>query len=479
MSANDTTRMRAPKGMRAGLRKVGSVGLAVALAAATLTTIVAAGATASSAYTSPTQGIAASSIPSSDGPIVVAVVLGQSGTDAADALAPYEVFARSTRFSVYTVAATSAPVALNGGLSVMPTFTFADAASGAAPAPDLIVVPAVDEPDGASEAELRKFVLNQYDRGGQILGICAGARVLAATGLLDGHHATSHWSRLAQLRESRPQVDWIAGQRYVQDGRITTSAGVTSGIPAALRVVQQLASDAEAERIGQEMAYPSWSLDGSTAIPAQRFAPSDLGVGLNAVLPWFRPTVGVALADGVSEVDAVAPFEVGSYSAAARVVPFGIGSSVITAHGLVLLTTPATEAPPAIDRVLIPETGDEGDRAALGHWAGSEGRPAAALRTASGHGGFDAALEDLAAHDGRVLASSTAKMIDYPTVPTAGSQQWAEPRTIALLVLAMALTVLAGFIPRFLRGLWTRRRRTRSPSVEEMPAPETHALVER
>src|SRR5436190_8575886 len=132
--------------------------------------------------------------------------------------------------------------------------------------------------------------------------VCAGSRLLAAAGLLDGHRATSHWSRLKGLQRSRPQVDWVGGQRYVQDGKITTTAGVTSGVFGALRLVEQLAGTTEAQRVGGEMAYPGWSLDGPTGIPAQRPAPRDLA-SLLAALAWRRPTLGVGLAEGVGELD--------------------------------------------------------------------------------------------------------------------------------------------------------------------------------
>ena len=56
----------------------------------------------------------------------------------------------------------------------------------------------------------------------------------------------------------------MRGQRYIQDGKITTTAGVTSGVFGALRLVQQLVGAAEAQRVGRELAYPGWSLDGPT-----------------------------------------------------------------------------------------------------------------------------------------------------------------------------------------------------------------------
>ena len=148
------------------------------------------------------------------------------------------------------------------------------------------------------------------------------------------------------LQRSRPQVDWVRGERYVQDGTITTTAGVTSGVFGALRLVRQLAGTAEAQRVGGELAYPGWSLDGPAAIPAQRPAPRDLTNLLAALAPWRRPTVGVGLAEGIGELDVAAPFEVYATSFAARTVPIAAGRTVTTRHGLRLIAAPPRHRTP-------------------------------------------------------------------------------------------------------------------------------------
>ena len=223
--------------------------------------------------------------PVPQGRLTVAVVLGASGSVITDALGPYEVFARSPEFFVYTVSADPAAM-LSGGLAVVPDYSLGDVDAGTVPAPDVVVVPAVVSPAGSKERPLREWLARRAGRGAHLLGVCAGSRLLAAAGLLDGCRATSHWSRLKGLQRSRPQVDWVRGQRYVQDGKITTTAGVTSGVFGALRLVQQLAGATEAQRVGGELAYPGWSLDGPTGIPAQRPAPRDLTNLLAALAPW-------------------------------------------------------------------------------------------------------------------------------------------------------------------------------------------------
>jgi putative intracellular protease/amidase len=440
------------------LRRTAHVAIAVALGSATFIALLAGGVAEGMAQSSPppAEGTLPSSHPSSAGPIVVAVALGRSGTDAADALAPYEVFAKSGKFSVYTVAATHAPVPLNGGLHAVPTYDFADVASGAARKPDLVVVPAVNDPNGEQESELRAWIVHQSQTGARILGICAGSRVLAATGLLDGHRATSHWSRIAPLQKSNPNVTWVQGQRWVDDGTITTSAGVSSGIPASLHLIQKLAGKAEAAKIASEVRYPGWTPGGPTEIPIQHFSRGDAGVGLNAVLPWFQPTLVVGLADGVGEIDTTALFDVYSYSSAARLTPVSPGSSITTAHGVVLLTTPAASLSQRASRLLLPGAHADTEMApALRTLAARQGLPVTPLGQ-DNTAGFDAALTDLASGSGTAVTRSAAKMLDYPTSPAAGNSKLPAIRAPLLLALAIILAATVGMIPTVTRVL--RRR---------------------
>ncbi len=352
--------------------------------------------------------------PSSDGPLVVAVALGTSGTIGSDAIAPYEVFATSPMFSVYTVAAVANAVPTRGGPFIVPTYTFADTTTGRAPRPDVVVVPAVADPDGPQEAALRAWITDQADRGARILGVCDGSRVLAATALLDGRSATAHWTRLGALRRQHPQVRWVEGRRFVQDGPVTTTAGITSGIPGALQVMADLAGPEEATRVGQVVRYPNWSVHGDTTIPTRSFSVADLPVGLNALIPWGRPTIGVALADGVGEIDVASTFEVYSASYAARAVPISTSSAVTTKHGMVLLANTPEDAP-SLTRIAVPGWGGVSSLDPhLREWSERHNVPVDAVQGADVRPAFDAALEYLSRRTGRRTAVSAAKMIDYP-----------------------------------------------------------------
>ena len=342
-----------------GVRRLGRAVRGAALSGACLAGVAAAGAVVSSRATYPRPRQDAPGRPAAPpapaGRIVVAVVLGPRGSVGTDALGPYEVFARSPAFFVYTVSPGRAVSVLSGGLALVPEHSLEDVDAGLVPEPDVVVVPAVARPAGKELAPLRDWITRHAGRGAHILGVCAGSALLAAAGLLDGRRATSHWSDIASLRRKHPQVEWVRGQRYVVDGPITTTGGVTSGIFGALRLVGQLAGTAEAERVGRELAYPGWRPGAPAGMPAQQAAPGDLSYALTAAFPWFRPTVGIGLVTGVGEIDAAAAFDIyAGNSLAARAVPIAAGCTVTTRHGLQLLAQPAGPGAPRVGRLVVP-----------------------------------------------------------------------------------------------------------------------------
>lgn len=372
----------------------------------------------------------------------VAVVLGASGSVGADVLAPLDVLARSPYLDVYTISAGTSPVPLSGGLGVVPQHTFSQVTSGALPRPDLIVVPAVVDPAGEREAATRAFVVAQADAGARVLGVCAGSVLLAAAGVLDGHDATSHWWRLPSLESDYPAVHWLRGRRYVQDGAVTTTAGITSGVVGALQLVRALAGDAEAERIGLEVAYPGWSL--SAAIPDHRPAPGDLPYALNLAFPWGRPSLAVGIADGVSELDVAAVTEVydgSSWSASLTTV--AAGDRVRSAHGVELVTTPIGAVPRRQDALVVPGAARGSDvPGPLADWARDASVPVVlpAADRRPGESAFEPLLRELARRADRATAAATATFLEYP----ADNRDWSGPRGPWRSAGLALVTVVAG-----------------------------------
>jgi putative intracellular protease/amidase len=484
--------------LRIWLRRVLGATLTLTLGLATLAGIVFAGATVTSRSTNqpvPTSstGTSAASLryaepASAANPtatrlgrrVMVAFVAGASGTVASDLLAPYDIFASSPAFTTYVVAGVATPAPLDGGPPVVPTYTFADVDADPALRPDLVVVPALGDPTGTAEAPLRSWVTRQHDAGAKVLGVCSGSLVLAATGMLDGLHATSHWSRIGALEASRPAVHWERGRRYVEDGSVTTTAAVSSGVWGALHLVAELAGPAEAQRVADLHPELAWTPTQTTSITEDHFAAGDLPVGLNYVMPWFRPSVGIALRDGVGELDATAAFEVYSQSAAARTVALATSDTVRTRHGLVLLTTSFAHAPD-LSRLVVPGAATaEAIDPQLRTWADNRGltveplagRPDSPGSPSSG-GGFTAALQNLADHTDAATTSASAKMIGYPTTDLDLGTQHRSWRPVLLIIAGFALAVLVGLAPAALARRRRRRRLTRSgaPTTDSTSQP--------
>ncbi|MGA8208781.1 MAG: DJ-1/PfpI family protein [Nocardioidaceae bacterium] len=371
--------------------------------------------------------------PYGTGKLAVAVVLGATGTTGTDAMGPYEAFAHSPRFTVFTVAERRTVAPVEGGPGIFPARTFDEVT----PAADVVVVPALNEAEAPAEKPLRDFVRAQAQAGAMVLGVCHGARVLAAAGLLDGREATSHWSRLAQLERDHPKVDWVANRRYVDAGAITTTAGITSGIAGALHLVDRLAGPAEAERVEREVGYPGWSPQASTRLPDRSFGLKDAPVLLSAAVPWGRPTVGIELRDGVGETDVAAAFEVHTVASDARAVGLAHRGWVTTRHGMVLVVG----HPRHLDRrATLPVTGNGP--------------------------GFQGALDRLSRTAGTAAARSAAKMVDYPYEPGGGSTvHWDGARATVLAATVLLLLLVLVVAPPRVR----RRRSGRSGRKAAQP----------
>jgi hypothetical protein len=160
-----------------------------------------------------------------------------------------------------------------------------------------------------------------------------------------------------------------------------------------------------------------------------------------------------------------AAFEVHTMSAAASTVALSAGPAVTTRHGLVLLTT-ALPAAPDLDRLLVPSAASTNavDPSLLS-WADDEGLVVEPLHGPAGELGFDAALQDLAAHAGRSTALSAAKMLDYPEPLLPDTDSRSSWRAPLLLALSLLLAVGAGLLPTALRRSVRRHRARRTATA--------------
>ncbi|MFC4941975.1 GlxA family transcriptional regulator [Pseudonocardia sp. GCM10023141] len=121
--------------------------------------------------------------------------------------------------------------------------------------------------------------------GATILGICSGAFVIGAAGLLDGRRCTSHWMHVDDLRATYPQALVDPDVLFVDDGNIVTSAGTAAGIDACLHVVRRELGSAVVNAIARRMVVPP-QRDGGQRQFVEQPIPQCSADALAPVLEW-------------------------------------------------------------------------------------------------------------------------------------------------------------------------------------------------
>lgn len=176
-----------------------------------------------------------------------------------DFAGPFEVFAVTSElnhyepFNVYTVAAEKAPVRAVNGLSVNPDYSVADC-----PAPDLLIIPGgVGSRQVIKSNELVAWVKDTEGRE-LTLSVCTGSLVLAKAGLLAGRRATTHHEVYDFLGELAPDAVVDRDSRFVDEGDVITSGGISAGIDMSLYVVEKLLGKEVCDRTRVYMEYGNW-----------------------------------------------------------------------------------------------------------------------------------------------------------------------------------------------------------------------------
>jgi putative intracellular protease/amidase len=290
-------------------------------------------------------------------------------------------------------------------------------------------------------APVTEWLRAQADRGAQLLSICSGAGVLASAGLLDGRPATSHWMRLGGLESRYPDVEWVRGQRFVDDGDVVTTAGVLSGVDGTLHVVERLMGPAVAR---DAAAAIGWRHYGAAPPVTTEIPVPDAATILNAGYRFDPPTIGVELTDGVGEIELASVFDPHAMSLAARTLAVTAdGGPVRSRHGLTFLPrADLASAAPQLDRLLVP-----GVAAAAGR---NEAPAVGGLVAEYVHDrpgfAFDATVADLARGTDVATARWAAKVLELPTdgLPLEGpAWPWGPTLVLVLLTLPGAVLTVA------------------------------------
>jgi transcriptional regulator GlxA family with amidase domain len=237
------------------------------------------------------QGRAANSqegsdVTTADGPLHLGIVL-YPGFEPLDVFGPLEMFMNvgSERLRIHMIAEQAGLVASSTGGYASSIAPKVEASVSLADAPplDIIMVPGgFGTLQQLQNQTLLAWLRERAPRARFTTSVCSGSAILAKAGILDGKKATSNKQLFSYLAAQGPAVDWQKSARWVEDGAVITSSGVSAGMDMALAVIAKLFGAETAEQIAAGTEY-EWHRD-STEDPFTQYLDRGLQ-GLTAASP--------------------------------------------------------------------------------------------------------------------------------------------------------------------------------------------------
>ena len=175
----------------------------------------------------------------------------QDGVEVLDFAGPMEVFSYAG-YNVFTVSREKKPIKSQGILNILPDYSIEDA-----PNADILAFFGGNAAAAFEDQRVIKWVKDQKDIQYHF-SVCTGAFVLAEAGLLDGKTATTFHNALDGLEKNYPKIDVRKDVRFVDNGRIISTAGISAGIDGALHLVAKLQGLNAAKRTAYYMEYDNW-----------------------------------------------------------------------------------------------------------------------------------------------------------------------------------------------------------------------------
>ncbi|TNF88715.1 MAG: DJ-1/PfpI family protein [Gammaproteobacteria bacterium] len=173
---------------------------------------------------------------------------------------PYEVFSTASRlsdepglFSVFLVAEKQQTITARGGYLIQPHCSIDDH-----PDIDLLVVVGGVHAGELEKVHVLEWIKEQATRARVVASVCTGAFLLAEAGVLSTQTVTTHWEDIPDLRTSYPELNVVENRRWVDEGDIITSGGISAGIDMSLHLVSKVSSPELAERTARQMEF-AWS----------------------------------------------------------------------------------------------------------------------------------------------------------------------------------------------------------------------------
>ncbi len=187
-------------------------------------------------------------------------------TEVLDFSGPFEVFSTASRisntpnlFNVFLISETGHTVTARGGYEVIPGYGFSDH-----PLIDVLIVVGGVHTEEMKKPAVLEWIKEVSKTAKFVASVCTGAFLLAEAGVLSKNRVTTHWEDIPALRASYPDLEVLENQRWVDEGNIITSGGISAGIDMSLHLVSKIHGLALAEKTAKQMEF-NWTRNTSQA----------------------------------------------------------------------------------------------------------------------------------------------------------------------------------------------------------------------
>jgi transcriptional regulator GlxA family with amidase domain len=176
----------------------------------------------------------------------------QDGVEVLDFAGPMEVFAYAG-FHVFTVSRTKAPITAQGILKVLPDYSIEDA-----PPSDILAFFGGNAGPPSRDTNVLNWIKSRKNSTSYFFSVCTGAFIIGRAGLLDNLTATTFHESIESLRKTLPSTKVLSNVRFVDNGKVITTAGISAGIDGALHLVARLKGEEMAKEVARYMEYDKW-----------------------------------------------------------------------------------------------------------------------------------------------------------------------------------------------------------------------------
>ncbi len=192
---------------------------------------------------------------SSAKPLSVGIFIYE-GVEILDFSGPAEVFASTDGFKPFLFALTEQPVTSQGFIKVTPQFSIDNC-----PPTDILVFPGGATNTLLGEKNLIDWIKARARSSQFMMSVCTGAALLSEAGLLEGKEVTTWYGFIPELQKMTPEATVLSNTRFVDNGQVITTAGVSAGIDGALHVVSRIKGRDVAKATAKYMEYDKWKPD--------------------------------------------------------------------------------------------------------------------------------------------------------------------------------------------------------------------------